>query len=57
MGGAATDIRDTLYSRVYNGGREDDVPFFNAFTNEQYLSQDFLANKEPNLVSNPPYIE
>ena len=56
-GGSATAIRDTLYSRVYNGGRTDDAPFFNAFTNEKYLSQDFLANQEPNLGANPPYIE
>ena len=56
-GGGSTAIRDTLYSRVYNGGRTDDAPFFNAFTNEEYLSQDFLANQEPNLGANPPYIE
>ena len=53
-GGGATDFRDTLYSRIYNGDRTDAVPFFNAFTNEQYISQQDLAN-EPNVVPNPPY--
>ena len=55
VGGGATDIRDTLYSRIYNGDRTDAVPFFNAFTNEQYISQQDLAN-EPNMVANPPYL-
>ncbi len=55
-GGSATDFRDTLYSRVVNGGRTDDVPFFNAFTNEEYISQQDLAN-EPNMVANPPYLQ
>lgn len=54
-GGSATDFRDTLYSRIYNGDRTDAVPFFNAFTNDQYISQQDLAN-EPNVVENPPYL-
>jgi hypothetical protein len=55
-GGSATDFRDTLYSRIYNGDRTDAVPFFNAFTNEQHISQQDLAN-EPNVVPNPPYLQ
>ncbi len=55
-GGGATDFRDTLYSRIYNGDRTDAVPFFNAFTNDQYISQQDLAN-EPNVVPNPPYLQ
>ncbi len=55
-GGGATDFRDTLYSRIVNGDRSDAVPFFNAFTNEQYISQQDLAN-EPNMVANPPYLQ
>jgi len=55
-GGSGTDFRDTLYSRIVNGDRTDAVPFFNAFTNEQYISQQELAN-EPNLVANPPYLQ
>ncbi len=55
-GGSATDFRDTLYSRIYNGDRADSVPFFNAFTGEQYISQQDLAN-EPNVVAHPPYLE
>ena len=55
-GGSGTDFRDTLYSRIVNGDRTDAVPFFNAFTNEQYISQQELAN-EPNVVANPPYLQ
>ncbi len=55
-GGSGTDIRDTLYSRIVNGDRTDAAPFFNAFTNEKYISQQDLAN-EPNLVQNPPYLQ
>jgi hypothetical protein len=55
-GGSATDFRDTLYSRIVNGDRADAVPFFNAFTNEEYISQQDLAN-EPNMVANPPYLQ
>jgi hypothetical protein len=55
-GGSGTDFRDTLYSRIVNGDRTDAVPFFNAFTNEKYISQQELAN-EPNVVSNPPYLQ
>ena len=55
-GGGATDFRDTLYSRQYDGGRTDDAPFFNAFTNEQYIAPKDLVN-EPNMVANPPYLQ
>jgi hypothetical protein len=55
-GGSGTDFRDTLYSRIVNGDRTDAVPFFNAFTNEKYISQQELAN-EPNVVANPPYLQ
>ena len=54
-GGGATDFRDTLYSRQYDGGRTDEVPFFNAFTNEEYISPQELIN-EPNMVANPPFL-
>ena len=54
-GGGATDFRDTLYSRQYDGGRTDEVPFFNAFTNEEYISPQDLIN-EPNMVANPPFL-
>jgi len=53
-GGGATDFRDTLYSRTVDG-RSDEVPFFNAFTSEEYLSPQQLIN-EPNMVANPPYL-
>jgi hypothetical protein len=53
-GGGATDFRDTLYSRSVDG-RSDEVPFFNAFTSEEYISPQQLIN-EPNMVSNPPYL-
>jgi hypothetical protein len=52
-GGGATDFRDTLYSRTVDG-RSDEVPFFNAFTSEEYLSPQQLIN-EPNTVANPPF--
>ena len=52
-GGGASDIRDTLYSRSVDG-RSDEVPFFNAFTSEEYLSPQQLIN-EPNMVANPPF--
>jgi hypothetical protein len=55
-GGGATDFRDTLYSRQYDGGRTDEAPFFNAFTNEEYISPKDLVN-EPNMVANPPYLQ
>jgi hypothetical protein len=55
-GGGATDFRDTLYSRQYDGGRTDEAPFFNAFTNEEYISPQDLVN-EPNMVANPPYLQ
>lgn len=54
-GGGATDFRDTLYSRQYDGGRTDEVPFFNAFTSEEYISPQDLIN-EPNMVANPPFL-
>jgi hypothetical protein len=54
-GGGATDFRDTLYSRQYDGGRTDEAPFFNAFTNEEYISPQDLIN-EPNMVANPPFL-
>jgi hypothetical protein len=54
-GGGATDFRDTLYSRSVDG-RSDEVPFFNAFTSEKYLSPQELIN-EPNMVANPPYLQ
>ncbi len=53
-GGGATDFRDTLYSRTVDG-RSDEVPFFNAFTSEEYISPQQLIN-EPNMVANPPYL-
>jgi hypothetical protein len=53
-GGGATDFRDTLYSRSVDG-RSDEVPFFNAFTSEEYISPQQLIN-EPNMVANPPYL-
>lgn len=54
-GGGATDFRDTLYSRKYDGGRTDEAPFFNAFTSEEYISPQDLVN-EPNMVANPPFL-
>ena len=54
-GGGATDFRDTLYSRQYDGGRTDEAPFFNAFTSEEYISPQDLVN-EPNMVANPPFL-
>jgi hypothetical protein len=54
-GGSATDFRDTLYSRAIDI-RADEVPLFNAFTNEKYLSPAQLVN-EPNVVPNPPYLD
>ena len=54
-GGGATDFRDTLYSRSVDG-RADEVPFFNAFTSEKYISPQELIN-EPNMVANPPYLQ
>jgi hypothetical protein len=54
-GGGSTDFRDTLYSRQYDGGRTDEVPFFNAFTSEEYISPQDLVN-EPNMVANPPFL-
>jgi hypothetical protein len=54
-GGGATDFRDTLYSRSVDG-RSDEVPFFNAFTSEKYISPQELIN-EPNMVANPPYLQ
>jgi hypothetical protein len=53
--GGATDFRDTLYSRKYDGGRTDEAPFFNAFTSEEYISPQDLIN-EPNMVANPPFL-
>jgi hypothetical protein len=53
-GGGATDFRDTLYSRSVDG-RSDEVPFFNAFTSEEYISPQQLIN-EPNMVASPPYL-
>ena len=52
-GGGATDFRDTLYSRTADG-RSDEVPFFNAFTSQEYISPHDLIN-EPNTVANPPF--
>ncbi len=55
-GGGATDFRDVLYSRPYDGFRSDEAPFFNKFTSSEFLSPQQLVN-EPNTVANPPFLK
>jgi hypothetical protein len=55
-GGGATDFRDVLYTRPYDGFRADDAPFFGKFTSQEYLSPAQLIN-EPNMVANPPFLK
>ena len=55
-GGGATDFRDVLYSRPYDGFRADEAPFFSKFTSSELLSPQQLIN-EPNTVANPPFLK
>ncbi len=55
-GGGATDFRDVLYSRPYDGFRADEAPFFSKFTSQEFLSPAQLVN-EPNTVANPPFLK
>jgi hypothetical protein len=55
-GGGATDFRDVLYSRPYDGFRADEAPFFGKFTSSEFLSPAELIN-EPNTVAHPPFLK
>jgi hypothetical protein len=55
-GGGASDYRDVLYSRPYDGFRADEAPFFSKFTSSEFLSPAELIN-EPNTVAHPPFLK